>query len=111
MKNNKTAQLNSAYSKRCKVINKDFFINKNTGLVLFVEYLKYLRDSLILETPVDLNRQELTKTKIATLVTTIAEFETYKINQDKDKKTFHWNNFCELVKLNMEEWLEPNDSV
>lgn len=111
MKNSKIAQLNSAYSKRCKVINKDFFISKDTGLVLFVEYLKYLRDSLILETPVDLNKHELTKTKIATLVTTVAEFETYRTSLDSDKKTFHWNNFCELIKLNMEEWLEPDDSV
>jgi hypothetical protein len=111
MKNGKTAQLNSAYSKRFKAINESFFINKDTGLVLFVEHLKYLRDRLILETPVDLNKHKPTKTKIATLVTTIAEFDAYRSSQDSDKKAFHWNNFCELIKLNMEEWLEPNDSV
>lgn len=111
MKNDKTAQLKNAYSKRFKAINESFFINKGTGLVLFIEYLRYLRDCLILETHVDLNKHENTKTKIATLVTTIAEFDAYKNSLDNDKKVFHWNNFCELVKLNMEEWLEPNDSV
>lgn len=111
MKNSKTAQLSKAYSKKFKVINKDFFTGKDTGLILFVEYLKYLRDCLIIEMPVDSDKNELTKTKIATIIATIAEFEGYKISKDNNKKSFHWNNFCELLKLNMEDWLEPNDSV
>jgi hypothetical protein len=109
MKNKKTAQLNKAYSKRFKIINENFFTNKETGLVLFVEYLKCLRDTIILETSMDLNKTE--STKIATIVTAIAEFDAYKISQDENKKAFHWNNFCELIKLNMEEWLNLNDSV
>jgi hypothetical protein len=28
-----------------------------------------------------------------------------------NKKAFHWKGFCELIKLNMEEWLETNDSI
>ena len=51
------------------------------------------------------------KTKITTLTTAIAEFDAYKASQNSAKKVFHWNNFCELIKLNMEEWLKVNDSI
>ena len=44
---------------------------------------------------------------IISINTAIEEFEAYK----KTQKDFHWKNFCELVKLNMKEWLEANDSV
>jgi hypothetical protein len=106
MKNSNIAQLNKAYSKRFKAINKNFFVNKDTGLILFIEYLKYLRDVFIIKTANNLDNYEYMKTKIATLTTTIAEFETYTNNHDKNKKNFHWNNFCEFIKLNMEDWLE-----
>ena len=36
-----------------------------------------------------------------TLNAAIEEFEAFRKNQ----KDFHWNNFCEFVKLNMKEWL------
>jgi hypothetical protein len=111
MKNSKSARLNRAYSKKIKIASKDFFTKKDVGLVLFVEYLRYLRDTLIIKVPTALTNESAHKTKIATLATAIAEFDTYRISQEESKKTFHWNNFCELIKLNMEEWLEPNDSV
>lgn len=111
MKNSKSAQLNRAYSKKIKEIHEDFFVKKETGLALFVEYLRYLRDTFIIETPVAMIDDAFTKTKIATLVTAIAEFDMYKACQEENKKVFHWNNFCELIKLNMEEWLKTNDSI
>jgi hypothetical protein len=40
-----------------------------------------------------------------------AEFDAYKNNTEQEKKDFHWNNFCELVKLNTGEWLIPNDTI
>jgi hypothetical protein len=100
-------QLDKAYEKRLKTLNKDFFTDNKTGLFLYVEYLKYLRDSFILDSYKD-DRDRL---KIAALNTAIAEFYAYNESSVEDTKRFHWNNFCELMRLNMEEWLRPNDSV
>ena len=94
--------LNKAYHKSLKNLNTKFFSNKNTGLFLFIEYLKYIRDSLIIENSDTKHDQE----KLATLITAIAEFEAYNSCKDVTNKTFHWNNFCELVKQNLEEWIK-----
>ena len=105
---NKINKLNKAYSKRFKQINKNLLARKESGvsvlagasgLLLFVEHLKYLRDIyIIIQQPVDI---------IATLNAAIDEFNAYQ----KTKKEFHWNNFCEFLKLNMKEWLEADDSI
>ena len=100
-------QLNNAYEKRLKILNKDFFKNNKTGLLLYVEYLKYLRDNFIL----DSHKDDRDKLKIAALNAAIAEFYAYDKGEVEDVKHFHWNNFCELMRLNMEEWLAANDSV
>ena len=34
-----------------------------------------------------------------------------KFLPEKEQKEFHWNNFCEFIKLNLEEWLVLNDTV
>jgi hypothetical protein len=99
------AELDKAYYKNFKSLSKHFFKNKETGLIFFIEYLRYLRDHLVLES------EETNTTKLATLVTAIAEFDAYVINKDSEKRIFHWNNFCELVKLNMEDWLISHDPV
>lgn len=109
MKNNRTTQLNQAYYKNFKNLSKHFFDNKETGLIFFIEYLRYMRDYLAV-TSADLDLEAI-KIKLATLAAAVAEVDAYIIEQDSAKKLFHWNNFCELVKLNMEEWLKPNDSV
>lgn len=111
MKDYQIMQLNHAYSKKIKALNKDFFKNKEVGLILFIEYLKYIRDCLVISTVENLDECNIIKTKITTLTTAIAEFDAYKASQNSTKKVFHWNNFCELVKLNMEEWLKANDSI
>ena len=104
----KIKQLNKAYSKVFKHINKSLVAKKenslitiasDSGLVLFVEHLRYLRDIYIIT-------QQSTDA-IATLNAAIEEFEEYA----QTKEEFHWNNFCEFVKLNMKEWLAANDSV
>ncbi len=102
-------QLNNAYSKRLTFLQKSIFINKDAGLTLFVEYLKYLRDLIVLN---DYNKEaEDSKIKMAAIITAIAEFEAYKQTKDDQQKTFHWSNFCELLKQNMEDWLKIDDSV
>ena len=95
--------LNKAYKKGLKKLNKQFFISDNTGLLLFVEYLKYRRDALIL--------QSYDEAVISTCVAAIAEFSAYASSSESSQKQFHWNNFCELLKQNMEDWLQQNDSV
>ena len=102
-------QLNKAYNNRFNYLQKSIFVNKDAGLVLFIEYLKYLRDSIVLaEYSSEL---ESSKTKIATIITAIAEFDAYKQTKDNQQKNFHWNNFCELFKQNMEDWLKIDDPV
>lgn len=91
-------QLNKAYIKRFKQLNKDLPSVNNSGLLIFIEHLKYLRDRNIIMN----NSKEAASLKAA-----IEEFEAYRSN----KKDFHWNNFCEFTKLNMGEWLAANDSV
>jgi hypothetical protein len=96
---NEVKQLNKAYTKRFKQLNKSILSTKSSGLAVFVEHLRYLRDAYIITLqPTD---------TVATLIAAIEEFEAYK----DTKKEFHWNNFCEFVRLNMKEWLVANDSV
>ena len=108
MTRKETKYLNNAYAKSIDNLQKNFFTDKSTGLTLFVEYLKYIRDFTVLATN---NNSEEAKLKIATIITAIAEFEAYIQEQDSKRKKFHWYNFCELIKQNMEEWLKINDSV
>ena len=100
-------KLNKAYYNRLKKLNKDFFNNKSVGLALFIEYLRYLRDVNILK-DFDTPEKQLS---IAALVAAITEYEAYDLNRDKSNKIFHWNNFIELIKHNMEDWLQIDDSV
>ena len=96
---NEVKLLNNAYTKRFKQLNKDILSAEDSGLLVFVEHLRYLRDAYILT-------QKSVDT-VATLNAAIEEFEAYR----KTKKDFHWNNFCEFLKQNMKEWLAVNDSV
>ena len=71
--------------------------------------MRYLRDSIVLG---EYNSTaEDSKVKIASIITAIAEFDAYKQTQDSQQKAFHWNNLCELIKQNMEDWLKIDDSV
>jgi hypothetical protein len=99
--------LKKAYTKRFKCISSSFFSDKEAGLTLFIEYLKYIRDSMIINNYENSNKQ----TNIATIIAAIAEFDAYKSSKDSDIKVFHWNSFTELLKQNMEEWLQLDDSV
>lgn len=102
-------QLNKAYTKSFKRIQKRFFTDRTTGLSLFIEYLRYLRDFIVLdEYSKDLEDGSLNATII---IAAITEYEAYELNKGQQQKQFHWNNFCELVKQNMEDWLKINDSV
>jgi hypothetical protein len=101
-------QLNRAYKTAFNCLQKSIFTDRQCGLMLFVEYLRYLRDLIILHESYE--EPESLKLKLATIVTAIAEFEAYT-NAETSQRAFHWNNFCELLKQNMEGWLDINDTV
>ena len=103
-------QLNKAYKKKLKMLNKTFFSNKDIGLIIFIEYLKYLRDVTVVKN-VSKDCLEANQDKLATLITAVAEFEAFYEHQDATQSAFHWANFCELMKQNMEEWLTLYDSI
>ena len=110
MENYKIRQLNRAYKKSFKKLYKNFFTDRKTGLLIFVEYLKYLRDSLFISDSKN-TLDELTKTKISALTIAIAEFEAFMQAQDSLHSSFHWSNFIKMVDYNMEEWLKLDDSI
>lgn len=110
MKNNTIKHLKFTHSKRMSRLYKNFFNDKTTGLILFVEYLKYLANCMTYSQTKNMT-DEYTKTSISSIFIAIAEFEAYSSSITKTQKVFHWNNFCELIKLNMEEWLDFNDSI
>jgi hypothetical protein len=95
----KIKQLNKAYTKRFKQLNKNMLIINSSGLLVFAEHLRYLRDNYIVT--------QKSADVIVSLNAAIEELEAYR----ESKKEFHWNNFCEFVKLNMKEWLLANDTV
>lgn len=99
-------QLDKAYKKSFNTLNRSLPQSKTAGLNIFVEHLRYLRDSMLLSAEGDL--EKINSTKLATIITAVAEYEACL---DTDQRIFHWNSFCELVKQNIEEWLELNDSV
>lgn len=92
-------KLNRVYRKRLKYLVKNILTEKKSGLLIFIEHLKYLRDSYIITGK--------SSETIISLITAIEEFEA----NEKNSQNFHWNNFCEFIKLNMEDWLIANDSV
>lgn len=108
MKLQQDEQLIKAYKQSLKTLNKNFFNDKKVGLVLFIEYLKYLRDISVIKT---IDKESTKQEELATLVTAIAEFEAFYTLNNKTQRVFHWSNFCELMKQNMEEWLTLDDSV
>ena len=65
-------QLNVAYAKRFKQLNKNILTVNTSGLIIFIEHLKYLRDT-------DIIVQKSPET-IATLNAAIEEFEGHSFS-------------------------------
>jgi hypothetical protein len=97
-------KLNRAYNKRINGLAKNFLNDKLSGIKMFDEYLKYIRDCAILDYPED-------ATVAASLIASVAELEAFVDSDEPENKRFHWINFCEITKDNMEEWLQLNDSL
>jgi hypothetical protein len=109
MKNKKLSQIDKAYNDKLKLLNKKVPQGSSLGLAVFVEQLRHQRDTLIVQSTLESSKENDAKT--ASLMIAVAEFETYQKSEDVSQKKFHWNNFWEFVKLNMEEWLMLNDTI
>lgn len=89
-------KLKKAYKKSLKKINKTFFKSANAGLTLFILHLQYLRDNAIIKYETESS---------ANLMTALAEYEASISDIEAGAKEFHWNNFCEFLKLEGQKWL------
>jgi len=133
MKNKDLKPLKKAYKARLKILNnKEFLGNLGASLLVFVEQLKYLRDSLIVKSADDpiepteptepfaefdecltkqAEQEKPEEEALAMLIIAIAEFEAYQNSTDMAQKDFHFNNFWEFVKINIDGWLTLNDTI
>ena len=99
-------KLQKTYLKRFKRLIKSIPKTRNSGFILFNEYLKYLLDTLIIEPTVD-----PADIRIVTLTTAIAELEAYSMESAAKQKQLHWKAFWDIVKQNMEDWIAIHDSI
>ena len=122
-------QLYKAYDKVLKKDHAESVKKLTNNMDYFIDYLKFMRDYYILTEPLILESGE-ENLRIASLATAISEYEQYQTcihkyygfegqqivhkadstredvqQQYNIEKAFHWNNFWELVKLNMEDWM------
>ena len=115
----------NTYSKKLKISHEANLLNFSNYMEYLVTYLKFMRDYYILTEPLVLDSGE-ENLKIASIATAISEYERYKKcinnyyfengsrkiegtseevqNKYNTEKKFHWNNFWNLVNLNMEDW-------
>ena len=103
-------QLEKIYRKKFSTLYKTFYQDTTVGLKLFIEYLKYLSKLITC----DINNEDSIQkalVKLSIITIAIAEYEAYEKETDEKQKIFHWNNFCEMLKQNMGEWLKINDTV
>lgn len=121
--------LYKAYNKALKNTHRTNFKNLTNCMDYFVMYLTFMRDYYILTEPLELESGE-ENLKIASIATAVDEYWQYltceqkyysfdgtkviykvegseaEVQQKYNKeKLFHWENFWELVKLNMEDWM------
>ena len=91
-------QLNKAYHKNIKSLEKQFYSQaKDASLIIFIEYLKYIRDLYILKNTIDFSN-----TNLMSLIIAIAEFDTYKENIELSQKQFHRHKRLKyLIKLHL----------
>ena len=122
-------QLCQTYDKVLKNDHSTNFKSLINPMGYFVDYLKFMRDYYILTEPLVLDSEE-ENLKIAAIATAVSEYEQYQnceqkyygfdgtkviykipgtreeVQQQYNKeKNFHWNNFWNLVRLNMEDWM------
>lgn len=122
-------QLCQTYDKVLKDSHTINFKALNNCMDYFVTYLKFMRDYYTLVEPLVLETGEENR-KIAAIATAVSEYEQYQNCEHKyygfdgtqviykidgtseeiqqlysAEKTFHWNNFWNMLRLNMEDWM------
>lgn len=110
MSYNRNKQLEKIYRKKFSTLYKTFYQDTTVGLKLFIEYLRYLSKLITCDIN-DEDSIQKTLAKLSIITITIAEYEAYEKETNEKQKLFHWNNFCEMLKQNMGEWLIVNDTV
>lgn len=121
---------NKLYKNYNKILLEDHKANVkafDNCLTYFIDYLKFLRDHLVIESdpipsePVDIRILSITAAidEYDEYLNCAAKYFTVKGGQIKKlidgtdeevsekfmtEKLFHWNNFWDLVKLNIESW-------
>lgn len=105
-------RLLNAYIKNTrKTIAASKIQNGNYVIQSLLENLTYLRDFLVTykddTTVLEYISQESYDENIITLSVAVAEIRAYFNSEE----LFHWKNFCELFKRNMEGWLKTYDSI
>ena len=94
-------KLIKAYKKLFKDLYKKFPEDPTVGLTAFITHLSLLRD---LSTVSSVDNEQMA-TKRATINAALAEYNAFKANSNETIKMFHLSNFCEFLKLNLEDWL------
>ena len=98
--------LNKAYKQGIDSFYNTFFTDKEAGLRLFVDHLRYHRDFYTITATTSIDKDIMLQTKVSTIAAAVAEFDAYDSCCEVDEKSFHLNNFFEIIKQNVEEWLE-----
>lgn len=115
-------ELYKTYGNKLKEHHKKSFENFTNSMDYFITHLKFMRDYFILTEPLVLENGE-ENMKIASLATAISAYDKYQlcinlcktiesnteqnealINKYTQEKEFHWNNFWNLIRMNMEAW-------
>lgn len=96
MNNKIQTELLKAYKKQLKTLSME---NQNDRVQILITYLKYLRDVELF------NFDKEAFENIPLLNSTIAELEAAVRQSKSEYVDFHIQNFCELLKINLKEWL------
>lgn len=96
MNNKIQTELHKAYKKQLKTLSME---NQNDRVQILITYLKYLRDVELF------NFDKEAFENIPLLNSTIAELEAAVRQSKSEYVDFHIQNFCELLKINLKEWL------
>lgn len=116
------------YNKRLKRLHKHLYAWEQPPVQYFVTYLQFLRDRLLLESPLTEKLGE-GNIELASIVTALSEFEKYQTcvenyyivkgnvvirrpefseaeasEKYQSEKAYHWEAFWNIVKLGIEGW-------
>lgn len=102
------SKIDTAYKKRLSQLLKNKFGDTDLGIILLIEYLKYMRDCTIIS-DVDIYENAAIKYRLASLMTAVAELESYLSGGENPQ--FHLDSSLTIIKQNLTDWIKDNDTV